>query len=143
MLMALLPVPKFTHKNRHLRSLLEDRLIHKCLDIVLEQVKKAAEHGTMLPDPNGQIRYCFTLLAGYIVDTPEVQMLVCIGGKTSPVTMAMYKQFGDSFCHEPRTGLNTIAQLQVVKSKVNPSDLHSFLREAQQFHLNGVSEPCF
>ena len=55
MLMALLPVPKFTHKNRCLRSLLEDRLIHKCLDIVLEPVKKAAEHGTMVPDPNGHI----------------------------------------------------------------------------------------
>ena len=55
MLMALLPVPKFTHKNRRLHSLLEDRLIHECLDIVLEPVKKAAEHGTILPDPNGHI----------------------------------------------------------------------------------------
>ena len=70
-------------------------------------------------------------------------MLVCIGGKTSPVTMAMYKQFGDSFCYEPQMGLNTIAQLRVVKSKVNPLDLDSFLHEAQQFCLNGVSEPFF
>ena len=70
-------------------------------------------------------------------------MLTCNGGKTSPVTMAMYKQFGDSFRHELWMGLNTIAQLQVVKSKVNPSDLRSFLREAQQFCLNGVSEPFF
>jgi hypothetical protein len=133
MLMALLPIPKFIHKNKCLCGVLKDRFIHKCLDIVLQPVKEAAERGVMLPDPDGNMRYCFTPLANYIADTPETMMLTCVGGKTSPVTMAMYKQFGDPFCHEPRAGSTTIAQLQVIKSKADPSDLQVFFHEAQQF----------
>jgi hypothetical protein len=70
-------------------------------------------------------------------------MIACIGGKTSPVTMAMYKQFGDPFRHEPRTTSTTLAQLLVALSKADPSDLQAFFREAQCFRLNGVNEPFF
>jgi hypothetical protein len=141
MLTALLPVPKFVHKNKRMRGVLGDRLIHQCLDIVLDPVKKAAQFGVMLPDTKGNLRYCFTPLAGYIVDTPEAAMLACVGGKTSPITMAMFKQFGDPFRYEPRTAATTLAQLSVVKSKVAPADLQAFFREAQRFRLNGVSDP--
>ncbi|KAG1842818.1 hypothetical protein C8R48DRAFT_780930 [Suillus tomentosus] len=141
MLTALLPVPKFLHKNKRLRGVLADRLVHQCLDIVLKPLKEAALHGTMLSDPVGQSRYCFTPLASYIVDTPEAMMLACVGGKTSPVTMAMYKQFGDSFRHEPRTASTTLAQISVVRTRADPSDLQAFFREAQKFRLNGVFEP--
>ncbi|KAF8425395.1 hypothetical protein L210DRAFT_3421273 [Boletus edulis BED1] len=116
MLTALLPVPKFVHKNK-------------------------PQFGVMLPDTKGNLRYCFTPLAGYIVDTPEAAMLACVGGKTSPITMAMFKQFGDPFWHEPRTAATTLVQLSVVKSKVDPADLQAFFREAQRFRLNGVSDP--
>lgn len=143
MLTALLPIPKFIHKNKCMHGVLEDRLIHKCLDIVLEPIKKAAEFGVMLPDPQGYLHYCFTPIAGYIVDTLEAAMLACIGGKTSPMTMVMYKQFrvGDPFCHEPRTAATTLAQIAVAKSKADPADLEVFFQEAQRFRLNGVSEP--
>ena len=97
MLAALLPVPKFIHPNRHMRGVLEDWLIHQCLDIVLYLLKQAARFGTMMPDFNGDMQYCFTPLASYICDTPEAAMLVTVGGKTSPLTMAMFKQFGDPF----------------------------------------------
>ncbi|KAG1908717.1 uncharacterized protein F5891DRAFT_1124384 [Suillus fuscotomentosus] len=43
-LTALLPVPKFIHKNKRMRGVLKDRLIHECLDI-------AACEGVMLSDP--------------------------------------------------------------------------------------------
>jgi hypothetical protein len=55
MLTALLPIPKFTHKNKRMCGVLEDRLIHQCLDIVLEPLKKAAQYGITLPDPDGQM----------------------------------------------------------------------------------------
>ncbi|KIJ59337.1 hypothetical protein HYDPIDRAFT_100872, partial [Hydnomerulius pinastri MD-312] len=141
MLIALLPVPKFVHKNKHMRGILEDRLIHECLDIVLQPLKQAARLGIMLPDPQGHLRYRFTPIAGYIADTPEAAMLATIGGKTSPVTMAMYKQFGDPFRHKSCTASTTLAQLAVAKSKAEPSNLQAFFREAQRFHLNGVSDP--
>ena len=101
----------------------------------------AACLGVMMSDPDGHSRYCFTPLAGYIVDMPEAAMLAAVGGKTSPVTMAMYKQFGDPFQHEPCTASTTLAQISVVKSKVDPQDIQGFFQEAQMFHLNGVHEP--
>ncbi|KAG2131052.1 hypothetical protein DEU56DRAFT_914586 [Suillus clintonianus] len=65
------------------------------------------------------------MLTSYIADTPEAMMLACVGGKTSPVTMAMYKDFGDAFQHEPRTRFKTLV----------------FFRKAQKFHLNGIDKP--
>ncbi|KAG1803424.1 uncharacterized protein BJ212DRAFT_1285083, partial [Suillus subaureus] len=84
-------------------GVLEDHLIHECLIIVLCPLKVAAHEGVMLSDPVRHSHYCFTLLTSYIVDTPEAMMLAAVGRKTSPVTMAMYKQFGDSFHHGPHT----------------------------------------
>jgi len=42
LLTALLLVPKFLHKKKQMKGVLEDRLIHQCLDIVLEPLKQAA-----------------------------------------------------------------------------------------------------
>ncbi|KAG1845211.1 hypothetical protein F4604DRAFT_1978525 [Suillus subluteus] len=103
-LTALLPVPKFIYKKKCMRGL-------------------AAREGIMLSDPVGHSCYCFTPLASYIVDTLEAMMLAAVGRKTSPVTMAMYKQFGDPFHHEPSTRATTLSQL------------------TQKFHLNGVNAP--
>lgn len=142
-LTALLPVPKFIHKKKRMRGVLEDRLIHECLNIVLRPLKQAAREGVMLSDPVGHSRYCFTPLVSYIVDTPEAMMLATVGGKTSPVTMAMYKQFGDPFRHEPRTKSTTLAQLRVARVRADPGDIEAFFRETQKFRLNGVSDPFF
>ncbi|KAI6035326.1 hypothetical protein F5J12DRAFT_902149 [Pisolithus orientalis] len=57
MLATLLPVPKFMHKNKHMHGLLEDRLIHECLDIILEPIKQAAKLGIMLLDSLGHMQY--------------------------------------------------------------------------------------
>ncbi|KAG2149227.1 hypothetical protein DEU56DRAFT_729632 [Suillus clintonianus] len=97
LLTALLPVPKFVHRKKQMKGVLQDRLVHQCLDVVLEPLKSAAQLGIMMSDPIRHSHYCFTPLASYIADTPEAMMLACVGGKTSPVTMAMYKQFGDAF----------------------------------------------
>ncbi|KAG1884486.1 uncharacterized protein F5891DRAFT_971192 [Suillus fuscotomentosus] len=50
-LTALLPIPKFIYKKKRMRGVLEDRLIHECLDIVLRTLKLAAREGVMLSDP--------------------------------------------------------------------------------------------
>ncbi|KAG1837762.1 hypothetical protein F4604DRAFT_1942034 [Suillus subluteus] len=123
MLTALLPMPKFLYKKKCMRGVLEDCLVHQCLDIVLEPLKQAACVGIMLSDPVGHSRYCFTPLASYIVNTPEAMMVATIGGKTSPVTMAMFKQFGDPFQHKPRAGSMTLTQITA------------------KFRLNGVDKP--
>jgi hypothetical protein len=143
LLLALFPVPRFTTSNKHLRGALEKRLIHECLDIVVEPLKIAASIGKMMADPRGQQKLCYTPLASCIVDTPESAMYACVAGKTSSVTMATYKQFGDPFRHEPRTASTTIAQLQSLEEIIDPcTDVLAYVKLAKKkCRLNGVHRP--
>ncbi|KAG0695458.1 hypothetical protein DFH29DRAFT_1005435 [Suillus ampliporus] len=141
LLTALLPVPKFVYKNKRMRGMLQDQLVHHCLNIILKLLKLAGQSSIMLSDPIGHSHYCFTVLASYIADTPEAMMLACIGGKTSPVTMAMYKEFGDAFQHEPQTRSKTLEQLEIICSCTHLDDLKEFFCEVQKFCLNGVDKP--
>jgi Plavaka transposase len=142
LLLALLPIPKFIHRKRAIRGMLEARLYHHSLDIVLAPLKAAAQLGVMLSDPLGNLRWCFTPLASFIVDTPESQLISCVGGKTSPITMANYQQFGDSFRHPSRTGsitLNTINK--IARSTNSEDDLEGYEKAAKSYRLNGVQLP--
>jgi hypothetical protein len=104
-------------------------------------LKTAAEIGIMMSDPLGWRRLCYTPLAAYIVDTPESALISGVGGKTSSVTMATYKQFGDDFRHEPRTATKTLEQLRAVEQDVDPWNLEAYFKAASQFRLNGVHRP--
>jgi hypothetical protein len=141
LLLALLPIPKFIHSDRKIRGVLENRLIHFCLDIILEPLKKATQFGTLMEDPLGLRRVCFPPLAAYIVDTPESALVACVAGKTSSVTMASYKQFGDDYRHEPRTPSITLARLHAVESVVDPWELEAYVNESKKYRLNGVHRP--
>lgn len=55
LLLALLPIPKFIHKDTRTRGLLHDRLVHRALNIVLEPLKTAAQVGIMMNDPVGNV----------------------------------------------------------------------------------------
>ncbi|RDB15504.1 hypothetical protein Hypma_004161 [Hypsizygus marmoreus] len=143
LLLALLPIPKFIHKDRKTRGVLENRLIHECLDFILQPLKTAAQIGIMMSDPLGGLRYVFTPLAAYIVDTQESTVLAGVNNKTSSVTMASYKQLGDNFQHEPRTALTTITQLRVLESTTDPWHLEAYIKAANLVHLNSVHRPFF
>ncbi|KAG1868508.1 hypothetical protein F4604DRAFT_1881594 [Suillus subluteus] len=67
-----------------MQGVLEACLIHQCLDIILEPLKQAACIRCMMSDPVGNLRYCFTPLALYIVDIPKVAMLTCQFGDGLP-----------------------------------------------------------
>jgi hypothetical protein len=122
-----------------MRGMLEDRLVHECLSIVLKPLMIAAEVGIMMSDPVGNVRHCFTPLAAYIVDTPEAAMLACVRGKTSPFTMASYLQFGDHFWHPARTRAITLAQLASIT--VDPNNLEAYFEACTEHRLNGVHAP--
>ena len=59
LLLALLPIAKFTHKTTRVHSLLQDWLVHSALNIVLSPLKTAAAVGIMMNDPAGNLHYCF------------------------------------------------------------------------------------
>jgi hypothetical protein len=142
LLLALLPIPKFIHLKKKLRGMVEARLYHHCLDIVLAPLKAAARLGVMLSDARGGLRWCFTPLASFIVDTPESQLIACVGGKSSPVTIANYEQFGDNFQHPPRTGAGTLYTINKIHTSTNALEsLEKYEKAAKSYRLNGVQLP--
>lgn len=88
LLLALLPISNFVSVDKKLHGILENQLLHACLDFILDPLKKAATWGKMMSDPYGSLQFCYTPIAAYIVDTLEAAMLAGVGGKTSPITMA-------------------------------------------------------
>ncbi|KAF9016394.1 hypothetical protein BDP27DRAFT_1440698 [Rhodocollybia butyracea] len=143
-LLALLPIPKYIDKRTTVRSVLEARLFHECLNIVIEPLKIAARIGRMMSDPVGQLRACFIMLASYIVDTPEASMVSCVGGggKTSPYSMAIHTDYGDMKRHPPRLSgitLNTIDSIEA--DGVLPQDIPAYYRESRKKRTNGVENP--
>lgn len=141
LLIALLPCPKFIVKDKGFRGVLENRVVHLCLDIVTNPLKLTACAGRMMADPRGYSRFCFTALASYMVDTPEAAMLAGVAGKTSHLTMADYRKFGDPVRQEPRTASTTLAQLAALATNANPLDLPVYIPAAKAIRLNGVHLP--
>jgi hypothetical protein len=142
LLLALLPIPKFIHPKKKVCGMLEARLYHQCLDLVLRPLKSAAQFGVMLSDPLGNLRWCFTPLASFIVDTPESQLIATVGGKTSSATLANYQQFGDDFRHPPRTGVTTLFAINKVNRVEEAAEsLEKYAKIAKSYHLNGVQLP--
>ncbi|KAF8545820.1 hypothetical protein OG21DRAFT_1396634, partial [Imleria badia] len=141
LLLTLMPISQFLHPNKRMCSVLNARLFHQCLDIVVEPLKTAACIGHMMSDPIGNLWHCFTPLAAYIVDTPEACMLACVRGKTSPVTMASYKEFGDAFCHKQHTCVTMLAQL--ARITCDPDDVERYFTQCECFRLSGVAKPFF
>jgi hypothetical protein len=138
LLLALLPVPKFIHQDQKLHSVLENHMIHKCLDFILTPLKKAAKVSIMMSDPAGALCYVFTPLATYMVDVQEALSLAGVAGKSSHLTKATYKQFGDPFQHEPQMASTTLAQLHALKQELSPWDLDSYIPAAKKKRLNGI-----
>ncbi|KAG2090007.1 uncharacterized protein F5147DRAFT_748281 [Suillus discolor] len=55
LLTALLPIAEFLHPVKWLQSVLEARLVHQCLDVILEPLKQAACIRRMMSDPLASI----------------------------------------------------------------------------------------
>ncbi|KAF8120728.1 hypothetical protein EV363DRAFT_1407065 [Boletus edulis] len=51
LLLALMPISQFLHPNKRMCSVLDARLFHQCLDIIVEPLKTAARIGRMMSDP--------------------------------------------------------------------------------------------
>lgn len=131
MMTALLPVPEFLCP-KDIRGLMEKRLLHHCLDIICAPLKTAAATGCTMSDSVGRLLHCYTPLAAYIVDTPEAADIACVMGKTSHVTLADHKTFGDPFRHEERTGCHTWSRILHVNSIAKPWDIFEYQKESKK-----------
>ena len=141
-LIGLLPCPKFIGLKKSLHGVMENRLIHHCLDVICKPLKNASSHGAPISDSLGRVRYCFTPLVTYIVDTPEAAVIAGVGGKTSHLTLASHKRFGDAFRHPTRLATLTLSQLECLTRELDPWDLEAYIKESKtRYRLNGVHLP--
>ncbi|KAG2344282.1 hypothetical protein BDR05DRAFT_860035, partial [Suillus weaverae] len=139
--LALLPVAKFLHRNKHMHGVLADHLLHQCINLIVEPLKQAARLGIMMSDPRGFSRYCFTPLITYVADTLEELVIACTTMNSSPVTMATREDFGDPIRHPPRDGSSTLANIAAIITSISPSDLILFFEACKHYNLNGVDLP--
>ncbi|KAG1722451.1 uncharacterized protein EDB91DRAFT_1240221 [Suillus paluster] len=139
--LALLPVAKFMHRNKHMHGVLADHLLHQCIDLIVELLKQAARLGIMMSDPQGFSRYCFTPLIAYVADTLEELIIACTTMNSSPVTMATCGDFGDQIRHPPRDGSSTLANIAAIITSISLSDLIAFFEACKHYNLNGVNLP--
>ena len=141
-LIGLLPCPKFIGVKKSLHGVLENRLIHHCLDVICRPLKEASARGTLMSDSLGRIRYCFTPIIAYIVDTPEAAVIAGVRGKTSHLTLASHKRFGDNFQHPTRLATLTLSQIECLTQEFDPWNLELYTKQSKtRYRLNGVHLP--
>ncbi|KAG2361131.1 hypothetical protein BDR07DRAFT_1486222 [Suillus spraguei] len=125
---AYIPIPKFeTHSDYH--TILKSCVWHKCVDLVFASLKVAEKVGEFMPDPFGELRYCFTPLVAWIADLPEQLMITSVSKNASPITLATHKQFGDANCHDPCTVEHTLELLYILSKHSSSKAMQASLNE--------------
>lgn len=135
-----MPIPDFdVHPD--FQTILSARVFHSCMDIIFASLKTTAQHGGLMTDSLGYVRNCFTPIGAYIGDLPEAQLVSGVAKNASPVTTATQPEFGDPFPHPPRTGADTLRQIQQLLAETHPWDITTFQKKAKALKLLGVHLP--
>lgn len=114
-----IPIPKFDIHPDY-QTILQSRVWHKCVDIVTMNLKCAANTGSFMADPFGNIHYCFMPLVAWTADLPEQQMITCTSKNASPVTLATLKEFGDAERRPTHTRAHTLELIHNMGGNINP-----------------------
>ncbi|KAG6370390.1 hypothetical protein JVT61DRAFT_12111 [Boletus reticuloceps] len=122
---------QFTHPESRMCSVLDARLFHQCLNIILQPLKEAACIGKMMSNPVRNLCYCFTLLVSYIVDMPEVCMLACVCGKCRLSQWPYTRTLATHIDILPCTSAITLSQF----------DVNQYFAACEVLRLSGVSHP--
>lgn len=138
-MLAQIPLIKF--QNSKLQGLLANRLLHLCMDKVLQDLKSYASHGQRMLDPNGGVRVVRTVLAAYIADLPEQQVIACVSSSHAPSSLASHAELGNSHGCSLRKGSETLQALQELKGRLGDAGLPEFKKAAKVVGLNGVDKP--
>ena len=143
MMIAQIPVAKF-EQSKH-QGLLTNRLLHKCLDIVLKNLKKCASAAELMVDPSGGFRRVRTFLAAYIADLPEQQSIACVTTNYAPSSLAGPSELGNECPSKIRTSTCTLKTIEEINEKLRQAnaqgDLTKTRKVAKDYGLNGVDKP--
>ena len=143
MMIAQIPIAKFEHPKHQV--LLTNRLLHRCLDIILDGLKSCAASAVQMSDPAGQIRLVRTFLAAYIADLPEQQALACVRTGYAPSSVAGPMTLGSSGAQDLRYGTDTIQTILEVQEELGTENAEDDLNRVKKLYrlrdLNGVDKP--
>jgi hypothetical protein len=139
-LVAYLPTASFLNP-KPLRTTLEGRLFHQCLDVILAPLKAVAKEGVQMVDSLGDVRHCFPKLAAYLADYPEQLLINVAAGYNSPTTTASFHDLGDACAHPPRTREWILDGIKRAKAEADPENIDAYKKVAKLWGLNGVHKP--
>jgi hypothetical protein len=137
--LAYIPIGEW--KDRKLKGLLQQQCYHLCMDIVLKSLKIAAQIGSIMSDPSGNLRLVFTPLASHIADRPEQHLITATSHNRSPVSHATTNEFGDSYKHDSLNAKDILDAIGTLNSGIEPIDLQRYQKAARNKGLNGVYAP--
>ena len=134
-------IPIGTWVNKETKGILQRRLYHHCLDIILASLKEAAQTGYMMTDPEGNVHNVFTPFASHIADHTEQHLVTCTAQNTSPISQASTEQFGDVTDYPIRTAYDILELIEELEFLADPDDLVHYEKIAGEHQLNGVNKP--
>ncbi len=140
MKIAQIPVAHFEEVEH--QGVLTERLYHICMDIVTKRAKDASHWPVYMVDGMGNIRLVRTILVSHVADYPEQQVIACVTGNNSPLTVAQFRGLGNSAAHRPRKGSSTLRSMRRSMALHHPvDDIESFVAASKNIGLSGVYEP--
>jgi hypothetical protein len=135
-LLAYLPIVDFDNPKA-LQMPLKNCLFHQCLEFILAPLKESGVIGVPMTDSTGTEWLCFPIIASYLADLPEQQLINVAASNQYPTTTASGKDYGSNEPHPPRMKEWIEGRIAEVSSTVDSSDVDA----AKLKGLNGVDKP--
>ncbi|KAF7971739.1 hypothetical protein HWV62_20051 [Athelia sp. TMB] len=140
-LVGYLPIPKFLNVSPTVQATLAARVYHDSMSKIVASLVNACRHGHQMPDPNGEIRWCRTVLASHIADLPEQRLIAGVLSNVSPTSLAGYDAFGDVQRHPDRTQAHQAQLIYKAAAETDPALVPLFVQTAAKHGLLGVHQP--
>lgn len=141
---AFLPIVKWADADQgktSIHGLLNARLFHQCMEIVLKPLEALSRDGREYGDAFGNVRMCFPRIAVYSADYPEQTLIACVGAKSSPHFEAQANQLGNSLPEPRRVTEGHLAKIKSFRRRNRDKDIWAQLKAAKKEDLNGVLYP--
>ncbi|EJF59254.1 hypothetical protein DICSQDRAFT_65323 [Dichomitus squalens LYAD-421 SS1] len=135
-LLAYLPTSRLEHiTNKAARRRVLANLFHACMSKLLEPLKAAGVHGTVMVSGDGVARRCHPILAAYVGDYPEQCLVACAYNGDCPICTCPHDELGDfPSSHPPR---DMKVSLAAVKSLESPT----FVQACDNANIKPVQHP--
>jgi hypothetical protein len=121
-LLGYLPLPKWITRNQKVISVLEHRLYHHCMSIIVRPLVALSHAPKPWSDPSGHLRLVVPVLMSMPLDHPEQLRVAGVRKSTSPISVATTAEFGSAEAAQLRRGSRTVQTLSDLAMRCDPDD---------------------